>query len=70
MNAAPEPADAPRKRYRLKPSGCCDMPRVVHLTDAEAAPGLASGVLQALPPLPAPAAPAASPVEPTKESAP
>ena len=41
QTAPPEPA---RKRYRLRPSGCCDLPRVVHLTDAEAAPGLASGM--------------------------
>ncbi len=44
--APPEPV---RKRYRLRPSGCCDLPRVVRLTDAEAAPGLASGMLQPLP---------------------
>jgi hypothetical protein len=49
QTAPPEPA---RKRYRLRPSGCCDLPRVVHLTDAEAAPGLASGMLQPLPDLP------------------
>lgn len=47
MNAPQQPAE--RKRYRLRPSGCCDLPRIVHLTDAEAAPGLASGMLQRLP---------------------
>ena len=47
-----QPAAPARQRYRLRPSGCCDLPRVVHLTDAEAAPGLASGMLQPLPDLP------------------
>lgn len=49
MTAPLQPAAQPRKRYRMQPSGCCDMPRIVRLTDAEAAPGLARGVLQALP---------------------
>lgn len=44
-----QPAEPARQRYRLRPSGCCDLPRIVHLTDAEAAPGLAAGLLQALP---------------------
>lgn len=48
--AAVERGGEVRKRYRLKPSGCCDLPRVVHLTDAEAAPGLARGLLERLPP--------------------
>ena len=49
---APQGDSQVRRRYRLRPSGCCDLPRVVHLTDAEAAPGLASGMLQPLPDLP------------------
>ena len=48
--ATPEPV---RKRYRLRPSGCCDMPRIVRLTAAAAAPGLARGVLEPLPDEPA-----------------
>lgn len=60
--AAEERGGEVPKRYRLKPSGCCDLPRVVHLTDAEAAPGLASGLLEPLPPT------MAAPVsEPAKE---
>ena len=54
MNAVARASEEPqRKRYRLRPSGCCDMPRIVRLTDAEAAPGLARGMLTPLPDEPA-----------------
>ena len=61
-----QPAEPARQRYRLRPSGCCDLPRIVHLTDAEAAPGLAAGLLTALPdaapaPQPTPSNPSPSP---------
>lgn len=68
MNAAAPPAEPEpvRRRYRLRPSGCCDLPRIVRLTDAEAAPGLAAGLLTALPdaapaPQPTPSNPSPSP---------
>ena len=53
MTDKPEAVPAERKRYRLRPSGCCDLPRIVHLTDAEAAPGLRRGMLTLLPDEPA-----------------
>lgn len=43
------PVEPERKRYRLRPAGCCDAPRTVLLTEAEAAPGLAKGLLTLLP---------------------
>ena len=48
MSTPQPPREDGRQAYLVRPAGCCDLPRTVRLTDAEAAPGLAKGLLQRL----------------------